>query len=103
MRLRTADIVPPGGFPYYQGGAKPYKFQAVPDAVTQAHAIANYRSANNLARSTFEESYADLIAYTCVRLGGNTRFCIDDGGVAAAPEFYSHTASDCKGCGAPVT
>lgn len=51
------------------------KFKGMVDFRTQVNTIAEHRRGNNLERASAEEVAEDLDAYTCQRLGNDSRYC----------------------------
>lgn len=103
--LKSYNRTPPGGYPYYQGGAKPHKFPSVPVIESQAQQVQAYRQANALPRATFEEALADVSEFQCYRLGFDPKWCWQNGEVDSSPAPESaprETGGGCRGCGAHV-
>lgn len=90
--------MPPGQFPYQQEGAKPHYFKGDCDIISQAMKVSDYRKANDLPRSKYEEALEDIDLYTCQRLGGHTRWCHDDDRPFATAQPVAANKTKAKGC-----
>lgn len=100
--LRRTDINPPGSFPYEQTEGLQHKFEAQSEIKTQAHIVREFRIGNNLARSSLEECYLDIVLYTCERLGRMPKYCYDTEGKSYSPSFSMPSNGGCGGCGARI-
>lgn len=76
MGLINYTTFPPGGYPYTQPETG-QQFHGMVPFDMQKHAISQHRKANQLARSSVEESSQDLEDFTCNRLGQDPAYCID--------------------------
>lgn len=108
-RLKSFDQSPPGSYPFTQRASQGFvtrEFPAEPLIEAQARAVSAYRSGNNLPRSSYAESLADISIQTCWRLGNNPIFCIPVD--AATPNQVALAANapglaPCAGCGVKVS
>lgn len=104
-RLRSYQLAPPGGYPYYQTEGIKRKFPSQPLIEAQASIVSGFRKANGLPRSSVLESLADIDHYTCARLGCMASFCIPLAAEAQQQHSMSPThplVTPCGSCGAPV-
>lgn len=78
LRLIKYSPMPPGQYPYQQPDPLGHYFPGDCDIQTQAIRVSAYRQGNKLARPSYEEALEDIDRYTCQRLGGHQRWCVDD-------------------------
>lgn len=101
LRLASINNFPPGGFYYVQPGYPQKKFTTYDGFLDQARRISRFRTANNLSRSSVEESAEDLQAFTCARLG--SPWCYDTDKPWAEIMASLVPSAGCGSCGQPVT
>lgn len=77
LYLISVTRMPPGQFPYVEPGEPTMRFPGDCDFPTQCQRILNFRKANSKPRAAYAEVAEDLSAYTCQRLGGDSRWCRD--------------------------
>lgn len=104
-RLRTYDVVPPGGYPFenYKGIYR--RFPSEPLIEAQAQIVSQFRQANGIPRASVAECLEDVDIYTCRRLGCDHRFCTGSSvrsGTTVALNASSPIVAPCGGCGAKV-
>jgi hypothetical protein len=105
-RLRSYDVVSPGGFPYQQPAPKPRQFPSKPLIEDQARAVAAYRQGNGLARSSYAESLTDVDRFVAnVVLKGSPVYTVEANPDANAETALSDSAAGmkpCPTCGVPL-
>ena len=104
-RLRSYEVVPPGGYPYENTQGIYRKFPSEPLIEAQARALSAFRKGNGLQRSSVTECLQDIDEYTCRRLGCPHQLCVSTD--AANPQIALSSSSPVLGggrgcCGAAV-
>ena len=98
--LRNHTNCPPGQFVYRQDhNGTQHKFGPSPLINEVAKAISQFRTGNKLARADLRSCIEDVDRYTCQRLGGNARWCLDTDKTYAE---VRPVKTGCGGCGAKV-
>lgn len=94
--------VPPGEYIYEQTQGIRRKFPSSPLVESLATTVADFRKANNLSGATFDQAYEDIVQYTCIRLGGNRKWCLPVGQVFPSGDIVlrKRKGGGCSGCGA---
>ncbi len=100
------DVVPPGGYPFAEGGAKPRRFASQPSIEAQARTVQGYRKGNGLPRTTYAECVADVDHYVATEiLKGSPKFTVqvsEDLPEAVAMSANAPGMKPCAGCGVPL-
>jgi len=100
--LRSYTPFPPGEFLYeqkYPGGVMLFKGDGL-SMEQQAKRVVDFRKGNQLDRATLSQTIEDISIFTCTRLGGMTKWCVDSDAPVVA--FVGNSGGGCSTCGRPV-
>lgn len=100
-RCRLIDYaqVVPGGYRFEDLNRGSHKFGPSPSITDLATEVSSFRTANKIARASYEECLTDISRWQCTRLGCDPLWC-----VPIEPEVIHSEAmvrrKPCSGCGA---
>jgi hypothetical protein len=108
ITLISTTVCPPGSYFYvllYKG--QEVRIPRPPETSSPligqvADGLVEFRKGNGLKRTSPTEALADVIDFTCKRLGNNPRWCIDTDMTAIQAAQIALPTSGCGSCGARI-